>query len=58
MKLFNNELNQFQHTHGQLISTKGFLKANTNRSATLTSSLSSTEETNLVSLLFLIECDI
>ena len=36
MKLSNDEFNQLQENKGKLISMKGFLMANTDRSSTLT----------------------
>ena len=52
MKLSNDELKQLQQSKGQLMSMKGFLIAHTHRPA------SSIEHSDMISVLFQIECNV
>jgi tetratricopeptide (TPR) repeat protein len=58
MKLSNDEFKQLQENKDKLILMKGFLIAHTDSSSPLALSTSSIERTDLISVLFEIECNI
>jgi hypothetical protein len=58
LKSSNDEFNQLQHNQSKLISVKEYLIGTTEQSSSLTMCTSSTERSDLISVLFEIECNL